>query len=250
MKKWHVTLALTLLFLLSLSFGAFAAASKPEANTEVDKITVAIPYIPGLEITFTDVPHIAGEHQAGSTTDKLSQLKFYFGKNTTFAFNHDVTLEHYSGQFITCKAGVPIKAYDYESIGAFDVTVITSSDGTFELTNSNNTRTVEGQYVIYLCFASVGVYSYNMTDEGYTPVDITAWRSANSAVTAPAAAKSTGKVAKVSADYDKDGKADYTYKIPNTISSKKVSFVSASQIVDKTDPSLPYIAGKNLASLQ
>ena len=136
-----------------------------------ERITVAIPYIPGLEITFTNVPKLFEEMDYIPGT--MGLIRFYFGNDTTIRFNRDIKLNT-----VDFKAGQAIRAADYESGTLFTVFTV-SSTGSWSNKSEMNTNIRDGQKVYMVAFVDESYYPADKA-ESNAFTDISKWETKSS----------------------------------------------------------------------
>ena len=137
-------------------------------GAEFERVTVAIPYIPGLEITLTNVPRLFEEMDYISGT--MGLVRFYYGAETTIRFNKDIKINT-----VDFKSGQAITASDFESGTLFTIFTV-SGNGTWTNSSEMNSNIREGQKVYMVAFVDAANYPKNVADnKGFT--DIGKWET-------------------------------------------------------------------------
>ena len=138
------------------------------AAIELERITVAIPYIPGLEITLTNVPRLIEEMDYVAGT--MGLVRFYYGPETTIRFNRNIKLNT-----VDIRAGQATTVADFASGSLFTIFTV-SRNGTWTNASEMNTNVSEGQKVYMVAFVDAANYPENASEStGFT--DISTWET-------------------------------------------------------------------------
>jgi len=183
MTKRIISLVMAIILVVPMGIQVFAGANKVKVpdfakkNTPIKSITVEVPNIPGLEITFTNIPKFVVTR--GNDSDgNYRWVEFYVDKDTTFSFNKEVKMQNLKTmKAVKFTAGKEIKASEYQTSIAYMLatTFIVSEDGSFK-TNTGSSSISKSKTYVFLSFLDNKFYGEPVA-EGSVFTDLKKWKA-------------------------------------------------------------------------